>query len=296
MRRVPLGDDVKPALIARGTPGFSGADLANLVNEAALFAARANKRIVGMDEFERAKDKIMMGAERRSMVMTEEEKRMTAYHEAGHAIVGMTVPEHDPVYKVTIIPRGRALGLTQFLPEQDRYSLSKRRLESTIATLFGGRVAEELIFGPEAVTTGASNDIERATELARNMVTKWGLSDKLGPLTYSEETGEVFLGRSVTQHKQVSDVTAHAIDEEVRRVIENNYKTAREILTASLDKLHTMAEALIKYETIEEDQLKDIMAGREPKPPSGWDDTMSHRPPPPAPGPLPGAPLGSPAS
>ena len=296
MRRVPLSDDVKPALIARGTPGFSGADLANLVNEAALFAARANKRIVGMDEFERAKDKIMMGAERRSMVMTEEEKRMTAYHEAGHAIVGMTVPEHDPVYKVTIIPRGRALGLTQFLPEQDRYSMSKRRLESTIATLFGGRVAEELIFGPEAVTTGASNDIERATELARNMVTKWGLSDKLGPLTYSEETGEVFLGRSVTQHKQVSDVTAHAIDEEVRRVIEGNYKTAREILTAALDKLHTMAEALIKYETIEEDQLKDIMAGRVPKPPSGWDDTMSHRPPPPAPGPLPGAPLGSPAS
>ncbi len=296
MRRVPLSDDVKPALIARGTPGFSGADLANLVNEAALFAARANKRIVGMDEFERAKDKIMMGAERRSMVMTEEEKRMTAYHEAGHAIVGMTVPEHDPVYKVTIIPRGRALGLTQFLPEQDRYSMSKRRLESTIATLFGGRVAEELIFGPEAVTTGASNDIERATELARNMVTKWGLSDKLGPLTYTEETGEVFLGRSVTQHKQVSDVTAHAIDEEVRRVIENNYKTAREILTAALDKLHTMAEALMKYETIEEEQLKDIMAGRVPKPPSGWDDTMSHRPPPPAPGPLPGAPLGSPAS
>ena len=294
MRRVPLGEDVKPALIARGTPGFSGADLANLVNEAALFAARANKRIVGMDEFERAKDKIMMGAERRSMVMTEEEKRMTAYHEAGHAIVAMTVPEHDPVYKVTIIPRGRALGLTQFLPEQDRYSMSKRRLESTIATLFGGRVAEELIFGPEAVTTGASNDIERATELARNMVTKWGLSDKLGPLTYTEETGEVFLGRSVTQHKQVSDVTAHAIDEEVRRVIEGNYKRAREILTAALDKLHAMAETLIKYETIEDEQLKDIMAGRTPKPPSGWDDSLSHRPPMP-PGPLPGAPLGSPA-
>ncbi len=294
MRRVPLGDDVKPALIARGTPGFSGADLANLVNEAALFAARANKRIVGMEEFERAKDKIMMGAERRSMVMTEEEKRMTAYHEAGHAIVGMSVPEHDPVYKVTIIPRGRALGLTQFLPEQDRYSMSRRRLESTIATLFGGRVAEELIFGPEAVTTGASNDIERATELARNMVTKWGLSDKLGPLTYSEETGEVFLGRSVTQHKQVSDVTAHAIDEEVRRVIESNYTRARDILTGALEKLHAMAEALIKYETIEEDQLKDIMAGRPPKPPSGWDDSLSHRPPMP-PGPLPGAPLGSPA-
>ncbi len=294
MRRVPLGDDVKPALIARGTPGFSGADLANLVNEAALFAARANKRIVGMEEFERAKDKIMMGAERRSMVMTEEEKRMTAYHEAGHAIVGMSVPEHDPVYKVTIIPRGRALGLTQFLPEQDRYSMSRRRLESTIATLFGGRVAEELIFGPEAVTTGASNDIERATELARNMVTKWGLSDKLGPLTYSEETGEVFLGRSVTQHKQVSDVTAHAIDEEVRRVIESNYTRARDILTGALEKLHAMAEALIKYETIEEDQLKDIMAGRPPKPPSGWDDSLSHRPPMP-PGPLSGAPLGSPA-
>ena len=294
MRRVPLGDDVKPSLIARGTPGFSGADLANLVNEAALFGGRGNKRIVGMEEFERAKDKIMMGAERRSMVMTEEEKRMTAYHEAGHAIVGMTVPEHDPVYKVTIIPRGRALGLTQFLPEQDRYSMSKRRLESTIATLFGGRVAEELIFGPEAVTTGASNDIERATELARNMVTKWGLSDKLGPLTYSEETGEVFLGRSVTQHKQVSDVTAHAIDEEVRSVIESNYKRASEILTAALDKLHAMAEALIKYETIEEDQLKDIMAGRTPKPPSGWDDSLSHRPPMP-PGALPGAPLGSPA-
>jgi cell division protease FtsH len=294
MRRVPLGDDVKPALIARGTPGFSGADLANLVNEAALFAARANKRMVGMEEFERAKDKILMGAERRSMVMTEDEKRMTAYHEAGHAIVGMSVPEHDPVYKVTIIPRGRALGLTQFLPEQDRYSMSKRRLESSIATLFGGRVAEELIFGPEAVTTGASNDIERATEVARNMVTKWGLSDKLGPLTYTEDSGEVFLGRSVTQHKQVSDVTAHAIDEEVRRLIESNYQKARDILTASIEKLHAMADALIKYETIEEEQLKDIMAGRPPKPPSGWDDSLSHRPPMP-PGPLPGAPLGSPA-
>jgi cell division protease FtsH len=279
MRRVPLADDVKPALIARGTPGFSGADLANLVNEAALFAARANKRVVGMDEFEKAKDKIMMGAERRSMVMSEAEKQMTAYHEAGHAIVGMTVPEHDPVYKVTIIPRGRALGVTQFLPEQDRYSFSKRRLESAIATLFGGRIAEELIFGPESVTTGASNDIERATELARNMVTKWGLSDKLGPLTYSEESGEVFLGRSVTQHKQVSDVTAHAIDEEVRRVIETNYKRAREILTSSLEKLHTMADALMKYETIDEEQLRDLMAGKTPKPPAGWDEALSNKPP-----------------
>jgi cell division protease FtsH len=279
MRRVPLADDVKPALIARGTPGFSGADLANLVNEAALFAARANKRIVGMEEFERAKDKILMGTERRSMVMSEAEKRMTAYHEAGHAIVGMTVPEHDPVYKVTIIPRGRALGVTQFLPEQDRYSFSKRRLESAITTLFGGRIAEELIFGPESVTTGASNDIERATELARNMVTKWGLSDRLGPLTYTEETGEVFLGRSVTQHKQVSDVTAHAIDEEIRRVIEGNYQRARQILTSSLDKLHTMADALMKYETIDEEQLKDLMAGKVPKPPAGWDETLSNKPP-----------------
>jgi cell division protease FtsH len=290
MRRVPLADDVKPALIARGTPGFSGADLANLVNEAALFAARANKRTVGMEEFERAKDKIMMGTERRSMVMSEAEKRMTAYHEAGHAIVGMTVPEHDPVYKVTIIPRGRALGVTQFLPEQDRYSFSKRRLESAIATLFGGRIAEELIFGPESVTTGASNDIERATELARNMVTKWGLSDKLGPLTYSEETGEVFLGRSVTQHKQVSDVTAHAIDEEVRSVIEQNFQRARTILSAALDKLHAMAEALMKYETIDDEQLKDIMAGKIPKPPVGWDDSLSNKPPP-APAPAGGPPI-----
>jgi cell division protease FtsH len=292
MRRVPLSEDVKPALIARGTPGFSGADLANLVNEAALFAARANHRVVGMEEFERAKDKIMMGAERRSMVMSEAEKRMTAYHEAGHAIVGMTVPEHDPVYKVTIIPRGRALGVTQFLPEQDRYSYSKRRLHSAITTLFGGRIAEELIFGADAVTTGASNDIERATDLARNMVTKWGLSDKLGPLTYSEETGEVFLGRSVTQHKQVSDVTAHAIDEEIRHVIEANYKRAREILVAALDKLHLMAEALIKYETLGDEQLKDIMEGRPPKPPADWDEALSNKPPmAPAEGPVAGGPV-----
>ena len=222
MRKVPLGDDVRPGVIARGTPGFSGADLANLVNEAALFAARANKRVVSMDEFEKAKDKIMMGAERRSMVMSEKEKLNTAYHEAGHAIVGYLVPEHDPVYKVTIIPRGRALGVTMYLPEEDRYSMSRQRLESSISSLFGGRIAEEMINGEGGVTTGASNDIERATEIARNMVTKWGLSERLGPLTYSEDDGEVFLGRTVTQHKQVSDDTAHAIDEEVRRIIDSN--------------------------------------------------------------------------
>ena len=278
MRKLPLGDDVKPAIIARGTPGFSGADLANLVNESALFAARGNKRTVSMDEFDRAKDKIMMGAERRSMVMSEDEKRMTAYHEAGHAIVGISVPEHDPVYKVTIIPRGRALGVTQFLPEQDRYSMSKRRIESAITTLFGGRIAEEIIFGADSVTTGASNDIERATDLARNMVTKWGLSDRLGPLTYSEDAGEVFLGRSVTQTKQISDETAHAIDVEVRRVIESNYQRARAILETHLDKLHAMADALIKFETIDDGMIKDIMAGRPPTPPAGWDDPVASNP------------------
>ncbi|HEU5135055.1 MAG TPA: ATP-dependent zinc metalloprotease FtsH [Steroidobacteraceae bacterium] len=279
MRKVPLAEDVKPAYIARGTPGFSGADLANLVNEAALFAARANKRTVSMDELERAKDKIMMGAERRSMVMNEKEKLNTAYHEAGHAIVGVNLPEHDPVYKVTIIPRGRALGVTFFLPEEDRYSYSKQRLESSIASLFGGRIAEELAFGPAAVTTGASNDIERATMLARNMVTKWGLSDKLGPLTYTEESGEVFLGRQVTQHKQVSDETAHVIDVEVRRVIDTAYKKAQNILETHRDKLDAMAQALIKYETIDEQQIKDIMAGKAPKPPADWDDSVGSPPP-----------------
>jgi cell division protease FtsH len=272
MRKVPLGDDVRPAIIARGTPGFSGADLANLVNEAALFAARANRRTVTMEEFEKAKDKIMMGAERRSMVMSDDEKKLTAYHEAGHAIVGLSVPDHDPVYKVSIIPRGRALGVTMFLPEEDRYSYSRRRLESQIASLFGGRIAEELIFGADAVTTGASNDIERATSLARNMVTKWGLSERLGPLAYSEDDGEIFLGRSVTQHKQVSDVTAHAIDEEIRAIIDNNYRRAQQILEDHMDKLHTMAEALVKYETIDEQQIKDIMSGNEPRPPSDWTD------------------------
>jgi cell division protease FtsH len=272
MRKVPLAEDVKPAIIARGTPGFSGADLANLVNEAALFAARANRRSVTMEEFEKAKDKIMMGAERRSMVMNDAEKKLTAYHEAGHAIVGLNVPDHDPVYKVSIIPRGRALGVTMFLPEEDRYSYSRRRLESQIASLFGGRIAEELIFGADAVTTGASNDIERATGLARNMVTKWGLSERLGPLAYSEEDGEIFLGRSVTQHKQVSDGTAHAIDEEIRSIIDNNYRRAKQILEERMDRLHSMAEALIKYETIDESQIKDIMAGREPRPPADWTD------------------------
>jgi len=271
MRKVPVADDVRPSVIARGTPGFSGADLANLVNEAALFAARANKRTVTMEEFEKAKDKIMMGTERRSMVMSEEEKRLTAYHEAGHAIVGLSVPDHDPVYKVSIIPRGRALGVTMFLPEEDRYSFSKRRLNSQIASLFGGRIAEELIFGADAVTTGAANDLERATEIARNMVTKWGLSERLGPLTYSEEDGEVFLGRSVTQHKQVSDQTVHTIDEEVRKIVDTNYQRARQILEENLDKLHAMAEALIKYETIDEQQIQDIMAGKEPRPPEDWD-------------------------
>jgi len=273
MRKVPVADDVKPALIARGTPGFSGADLANLVNEAALFAARANQRLVNMDQFEKAKDKIMMGAERRSLVMTADEKRMTAYHEAGHAIVGLTVPEHDPVYKVTIIPRGRALGVTMFLPEGDRYSMTKERLNSQICSLFGGRLAEEIIFGPEQVTTGASNDIERATEIARNMVTKYGMSDRMGPLSYSEDDGEVFLGRSVTQTKHVSDDTAAAIDREVRQVIEANYTRAKTILEENLGKLHDMADALIKYETIDDSQIKEIMAGKPPTPPAGWDSS-----------------------
>jgi cell division protease FtsH len=278
MRKVPLDDDVKPNLIARGTPGFSGADLANLVNEAALFAARANLRVVSMDHFEKAKDKIMMGTERRSLVMSEKEKLNTAYHEAGHAIVGYLVPEHDPVYKVTIIPRGRALGVTMYLPEEDRYSISKQRLESSISSLFGGRIAEDMVLGSSGVTTGASNDIERATEIARNMVTKWGLSDRLGPLTYSEDDGEVFLGHSVTQHKHVSDETAHLIDKEVRSIIDANYKRAEELLADNVDKLHSMAKALVKYETIGAAQIKDIMEGREPQPPEDWDDAPDSEP------------------
>jgi cell division protease FtsH len=272
MRKVPVDGNVKPSVIARGTPGFSGADLANLVNEAALLAARANKRTVTMEEFDKAKDKIMMGAERRSMVMSESEKKLTAYHESGHAIVGLSVPDHDPVYKVTIIPRGRALGVTMFLPEEDRYSYSKQRLMSQMKSLYGGRLAEELIFGPAYVTTGASNDIERATDIARNMVTKWGLSDKLGPLTYSEDDGEIFLGRSVTRHKQVSDMTAHTIDEEIRGLIDSCYTEAKGILQDNEATLHLMAEALMKYETIDESQIADIMKGRQPQPPEDWDE------------------------
>ena len=277
MRRLPLADDVDASVIARGTPGFSGADLANLVNEAALFAARANKRVVEMEDFEKAKDKIMMGAERKSMVMSEEEKKLTAYHESGHAIVGLLVPEHDPVHKVTIIPRGRALGVTMFLPEEDRHSYTKRRLESQISSLFGGRVAEELVFGPERITTGAQNDIQRATEIARSMVTKWGLSDRLGPLAYSDEEGEVFLGHAITRHKMMSDETAHLIDEEVKAIVERNYQRARRILEENIDKLHMMAEALMKYETIDADQIRDIMEGRPPRPPAGWSDDEPRR-------------------
>ena len=271
MRKVPISNNVEADILARGTPGFSGADLANLVNEAALFAARTEKRLVEMEEFEKAKDKIMMGAERRSMVMSEDEKKLTAYHEAGHAIVGRLVPLHDPVYKVTVIPRGRALGVTMFLPEQDRLSYSKARLESQICSLFGGRIAEELIFGLDAVTTGASNDIERVTDIARNMVTRWGLSEKLGPMTFSDDDGEVFLGRSVTQHKTVSDETAHVIDEEVRIIVSTNYSRAKAILEENIEKLHAMADALIEFETLDTDQIDDIMDGKPPRPPASWD-------------------------
>lgn len=272
MRKVPLGDDVEASVIARGTPGFSGADLANLVNEAALFAARANRRVVSMDEFEKAKDKIMMGAERKSMVMSESEKEMTAYHEAGHAIVGRVVPEHDPVYKVSIIPRGRALGVTMYLPEQDRVSHSKQHLESMISSLFGGRIAEELIYGSDRVTTGASNDIERATEIARKMVTQWGLSEKMGPLLYADEDGEVFLGRSMSKAKHMSDETARAIDEEIKIFIDRNYQRSRKILEEHVDILHSMKDALMRYETIDAKQIDDLMARREVRRPADWKD------------------------
>ena len=277
MRKVPMGDDVQPGVIARGTPGFSGADLANLVNEASLFAARTGKRVVEMKEFELAKDKIMMGAERKSMVMSDKEKRNTAYHEAGHAIVGRVVPEHDPVYKVSIIPRGRALGVTMFLPEEDRYSLSKRALISQICSLYGGRIAEEMTLGFDGVTTGASNDIMRASQIARNMVTKWGLSEKLGPLMYAEDE-ESYLGRGGGQSANVSGETAKLIDSEVRSIIDQCYNTAKQILTDNRDKLDAMADALMKYETIDADQIDDIMAGRPPREPRDWEDGNSGTP------------------
>lgn len=272
MRKVPVADNVEASVIARGTPGFSGADLANLVNEAALFAARGNKRLVAMEEFEKAKDKIMMGSERKSMVMTEEEKTNTAYHEAGHAIVGRLVPEHDPVYKVSIIPRGRALGVTMYLPEQDKYSHSKQHLESMISSLYGGRIAEEMTLGEAGVTTGASNDIERASDIARKMVTQWGLSSKMGPLLYAEEEGEVFLGRSSSGSIRMSNQTALAIDEEVKDIINRNYARAEKILKDNADILEAMKDALMKYETIDAKQVDDLMERREVRPPSDWDD------------------------
>ncbi|MCH2551133.1 ATP-dependent zinc metalloprotease FtsH [Alloalcanivorax venustensis] len=272
MRPVPMSEDVDASLIARGTPGFSGADLANLVNEAALFAARANKRVVSMEDFEKAKDKILMGAERRSMVMSEKEKLNTAYHESGHAIVGRLVPDHDPVYKVSIIPRGRALGVTMYLPEEDKYSVSKRALESSICSLFGGRIAEEMTLGFDGVTTGASNDIERATKMARAMVTKWGLSEKMGPLAYEEDEGEVFLGKQMSQRKHVSEQTSEEIDREVRAIIDSCYHRAKDLLESNREKLDLMAEALMQYETIDADQISDIMSGHKPRPPKDWRD------------------------
>jgi cell division protease FtsH len=273
MRKVPIADNVEASLIARGTPGFSGADLANLVNEAALFAARGNKRVVAMEEFEKAKDKIMMGSERKSMVMSESEKEMTAYHEAGHAIVGRLVPEHDPVYKVSIIPRGRALGVTMYLPEKDRVSHSKQHLESMISSLFGGRIAEQIIYGDDKVTTGASNDIERATEIARKMVTQWGLSTKMGPMLYAEEEGEVFLGNSMSRASSMSDDTARAIDAEIKSLIDRNYERAQRILEDNKDVLHTMKDALMKYETIDAKQIDDLMNRTDVRPPADWDDS-----------------------
>lgn len=274
MRKVPLAEDVSPLTIARGTPGFSGADLENVVNEAALFGARASRRLVGMEEFEKAKDKIMMGSERKSMVMSEKEKLVTAYHEAGHAIVGYTVPEHDMLYKITVVPRGRALGVTMFLPEEDKYSLSKTAVESQICSLYGGRIAEELIYGKENITTGASNDIEKVTQIARNMVTKWGFSKNLGALTYDENGGEVFLGKSAaTQSTTVSEDTAQLIDQEVREIVSRLYDRAREILVENMDKLHMMAEALMEYETLSPEQVGDIMAGAKPRAPAPLEES-----------------------
>ena len=277
MRKVPLGDDVEPSLIARGTPGFSGADLANLVNEAALFAARSSRRVVGMAEFDRAKDKIMMGSERRSMVMGEAEKEMTAYHEAGHAIVGRLVPDHDPVYKVSIIPRGRALGVTMYLPEQDRFSHSKEHLESRISSLYGGRIAEEVIYGADKVSTGASNDIERATDIARKMVTQWGLSEKMGPMLYAEEEGEVFLGGGSGKSMHMSDETAKNIDSEIKDFVHRNYQRAEQIIKANLDILHAMKDALMLYETIDAKQIDDLMARTDVRPPTDLHDIKSDK-------------------
>ena len=265
MRKVPIATDVQADIIARGTPGFSGADLANLVNEAALFAARGNKRLVDMDDFERAKDKIIMGAERRSLVMPEEERRNTAYHESGHAVVAKMLPKTDPVHKVTIIPRGRALGVTMQLPTEDRYSMDKERILSTIAVLFGGRIAEEVFM--HQMTTGASNDFERATEMARRMVTQWGMSDALGPMVYGENEGEVFLGRSITTHKNVSEATMQKVDQEIRRIIDEQYARARKLIEDNRDKIEAMTKALLEWETIDAEQIDDIMAGRSPRPP-----------------------------
>ena len=273
MRKVPIGPDVDAMTLARGTPGYSGADLANLVNEAALFAARTNKRTVTMVEFEKAKDKINMGPERRTMIMTDKQKESTAYHEAGHAIVGYLVPEHDPVHKVTIIPRGRALGVTFFLPEGDQVSISQKQLESKLSTLYAGRLAEDLIYGEENISTGASNDIKVATNIARNMVTQWGFSDKLGPILYTEDEGEVFLGRSMAKAKHMSDETAHVIDEEVRAIVTRNYERARQILIDNMDILHAMKDALVKYETIEEEQIKQLMNRQPVTPPAGWEES-----------------------
>jgi len=279
MKKVPIAQDVDASLIARGTPGFSGADLANLVNEAALVAARTAKKLVGMEQLEFAKDKVMMGSERRSMVMSEEEKLKTAYHESGHAIVGRSLEEHDPVYKVTIIPRGRALGVTMFLPEEDKYSYSHQSILDRICGLYGGRIAEELIYGEKGVTTGASNDIERATELAHNMVTKWGLSEKLGPIKYGDETDEPFLGRSAGASKQgISDDTAHEIDNEVKEILSGCYQIAKDILTENLDALHSMSKALMDYETLDVDQIDDIMAGGKPRAPKSTEDSKPLNP------------------
>ncbi|MBO1255414.1 ATP-dependent zinc metalloprotease FtsH [Alteromonas sp. 5E99-2] len=272
MRKVPVGDDVEASLIARGTPGFSGADLANLVNEAALFAARSNSRVVSQEQFDKAKDKIMMGAERKSMVMSEEEKTNTAYHEAGHAIVGRLVPKHDPVYKVSIIPRGRALGVTMYLPEEDKYSSSREELESRIATLFGGRIAEEITLGQAGVTTGASNDIERATEIARKMVTEWGLSDKMGPMLYADKDRDMFAGGPATS---MSDETIKTIDAEVRLLIDRNYDLAETLLKENMDILEAMKDALMKYETIDAKQIDDLMDRKDVRPPADWDDRSS---------------------